>query len=136
MKSRILEIDFRSVEPLKAIFESAGFDCDFDNDGDLRIIDDVVVILHIRGDRSLQYIAMYRLTNQADEYRARELESRINEYVECVKARISFEYRILTLSWFVNAEGGITKENLLSTCRKFQGFVRSVAQFDDDDLLE
>lgn len=136
MKPKILEIDVRSVDLLKAIFESAGYVCDFDDDGDLRIIDDAVVILQSRGDRSLRFVAMYRLTDEADEYHAREFESRINEYVDCVKARISFEFRILTLSWVVNSEGGITTENLVSTYRKFQRFVRSVEGFDDDDLLE
>jgi hypothetical protein len=136
MNRKLLDSDYRSIDRLKSIFEAADFECEVDEDGDLRIIDDVVVLLLSRGNHLLKFVSMFQLTDEADEYRGRELESRVNESVPCIKALLSIEFRILSISWFVNSEGGITTENLVSTFRKFQKFVRMVELFDDDDLLE
>lgn len=136
MQEDLLDKDNLSIRHAKSIFEAAYYECEIDEDGDLRIADDVVVLLMIRGESILKFLTLFRFKEEADEYRALELEHRINHAMICVKAVASLTHRCLSISWFVNVEGGITPRNLVLTFRKFQKFVRQVELHDDDDLLE
>jgi hypothetical protein len=136
MQDELLDKDNLSVRRAKSIFEGAFYECEIDEDGDLRITDDVVVLMISSGESILKFLTLFRFKEDADEYRALELEHRINDAMMCVKAVASLSHRCLSISWFVNVEGGITPRNLVLTFRKFQKYVRQVELCDDDDLLE
>ena len=136
MQDELLDKDNLSVRRAKTIFEGAFYECEIDEDGDLRITDDIVVLTMIRDEPILKFLTLFRFKEEADEYRAMELEHRINDAVICIKAIAALSHRCLSISWFVNVEGGITPRNLVLTFRKFQKFVRQVELYDDDDLLE
>jgi hypothetical protein len=135
MPTDLFTLDNLSIEAVHATFESAMFEAELDDDGDLTVNDKYRTIVTIHGDDLIRFLCVFGVREDAGEEAAYALCNRINDGLILIRASMH-DATTLLLDWYLPVRGGIAKKAVVMAFRKFIDTVAMIGQYDTDDIVE
>jgi len=119
MSEELITPEDLSKELLKSIFDAAFMDASYDEDGDLRVKEQVTCYVYPseRRDR-IRLLAQFAFKSSVSQLERLECANRINDEYIIVKAAVGQNDR-LRFIYDIPTAGGITKKALVLTLKRF-----------------
>ena len=127
-----------SKELLKSVFDAAYMETSYDDDGDLRVKEDVRCWVLLPGEKRdrIHLLTIFGLKPEASRQQRLELANEINKEYVVVRAFINSSDS-LSLTYDFLLEGGITKKALVLGVKRFCGIPRlAINELDRDDIVK
>ena len=125
-----------SLEPLQALYDSAGLQTQIDSDGDL-VVTSGVTCYAIPTQHRDRIMLLAFLGTKDDVGRVQKLEfaNRVNNQLSTVRARVSQKDRVV-FDYHIPIEGGITGEAIVAATQFFlQATAHAVGQCDEANIV-
>ena len=120
MTDELITQDNLSKELLKSVLDAAFMETSFDDDGDLKVKDEVscFVFPNLERKDKVQLLAIFGFKSEASELQRLQAVNRINEKYIIVKA-VAGNNDQLRFSWDIPIAGGITKKAFVIALKRF-----------------
>jgi hypothetical protein len=120
---------------LQAIYEKAGFHVERDSDGDVVVKDLFHMFVEpIADGKHIRMYALFGTKDSASMESKLALATRVNDGYVCPRAGVTERGRFV-VEHYVNADGGLTEENLVASTRFFSRSLLALAAADTADVL-
>ncbi len=119
MKDELITPDNLSKELLKSVLDAAYMETSFDNEGDIRVKEQVTCFVFPNQERKdrVELMALFDLKPEASELLRLQAANRINAKYIIVRAYISNDRLLFT--WDIPIAGGITKKAFVLAVKRF-----------------
>ncbi len=119
MTNDLITPDSLSKELLHSIFDAAYMEPSWDDDGDLRVKDDIhcFVIPSEKKDR-IRLMSIFGFKENSSQSQRLECVNNINLEYTIVRAS-SGDNNILRFDFYINVQGGITRKNIVMAVKNF-----------------
>lgn len=125
-----------SLEPLQALYDSAGLETQIDSDGDLVVTSGVTcyAIPTQHRDR-IMLLAFLGTKDDANRDQKLEFANRVNNQLSTVRARVNQKERVV-FDYHIPVEGGITGDAIVAATQFFlQATAHAVGQCDEANIV-
>lgn len=134
MAQDLITPDNCSKELLKSIFDDALMETSFDNDGDLRVQDDIRCFVLPNNDR-IRLLALFGFKPQVSQQKRLEFVNQVNSEYVIIRATVGAKNDTLLFDYDISVKGGITKKALVLATKRFLSIPRAAIQDLGKDLV-
>jgi hypothetical protein len=135
MTQDLITPDNLSKELLKSIFDDALMETSFDNEGDLRVREDLSCFVLPNKDR-IRLLSFFGFEPHVSQQKRLEFVNRVNSEYVIVRAAVGSKNDTLFFDYDISVRGGITKKALVFATKRFLSIPRQAIQEFGTDLVK